>query len=62
MVAWWWILVSLAAGGAITSFVEYKLKYNLTDSEIDVVKGLWSKLTGTEKEVLGKISAVNKAI
>lgn len=62
MVQWYWLLVTLAAGGAITSFVEYKLKYNLTDEELDLIRGIYNKVTGVEKAALAKISAVKKAI
>ena len=62
MVQWWYLLIALAAGGAITSFVEYKLKYNLTDEELDLIRGIYNKVTGAEKQVLAKISAVKKAI
>jgi hypothetical protein len=62
MIHWYWALVTLVAGGAVTSFIEYRLKYNLTDEELDVIRGIWAKISGTEKAVLGKISAVKKAV
>lgn len=37
------ILISLAAGGFITSFIEYKLQYNLIDTIKDKVLGLLGK-------------------
>jgi hypothetical protein len=62
MIPWWLLLIALAAGGAITSFIEYKLKYNLTDEEIDLVKSIYSKATTFERSVLGKITAIRKAL
>lgn len=62
MVAWYWLLVTLVAGGLITSAIEYKLKYNLTDEELDLVRSVWNKLTSSERAVFGKISAVKKAL
>lgn len=55
MVPWYWILIALAAGGVITSFVEYKLKYNLTDREIDLLKSLYGKATMEEQNLIAKL-------
>lgn len=62
MIAWYWALIALAAGGFITSAIENKLKYNLTDEEIDVIKGLYAKAASVEKAVLNKIEAFRKAL
>lgn len=62
MIAWYWLFIALAAGGMITSVIEYKLKYDLTDEEIDVIKGLYAKAAFVEKSVLNKIEAFRKAL
>lgn len=66
MIAWyhllWIIPVALFVGGELTSFFELKKGYNLTDEEIDLVKGLWQKLTLAERAVLAKFDAIKKAI
>lgn len=55
MVHWYWLIVALAAGGFTTSLVEYRLHYNLTDEEIDILKGIFAKVTATEKTVVASI-------
>jgi uncharacterized membrane protein YdbT with pleckstrin-like domain len=62
MIAWYWAVITLILGGLITSAIEWHLKYNLTDEEIDILKGLYSKAAGIEKAVLTKIEAFRKAL
>lgn len=33
--------IAVAAGGVVTSFIEYKLDYNLVDLIVDKIKGLF---------------------
>lgn len=55
MVPWWSILIALVAGGLATSIVEYKLKYNLTDRELDLLKGLYGKANIEEQNLIAKL-------
>ena len=51
----WIIPLALAAGGQLTSIIEYKKKYNLTDEELDLLRGLEVKAVGAEKGLIAKI-------
>lgn len=62
MIAWYWAVITLALGRLITSAIEYKLKYNLTNEEIDVLKGLYRKAADVEKAVLAKVEAVRNVL
>jgi hypothetical protein len=53
MIHWYWALIALAAGGFITSFVEFKLKYNL----IDLLKDLFVKEEGKAAAEAAKLKA-----
>jgi uncharacterized membrane protein YdbT with pleckstrin-like domain len=62
MVAWYYLILALAVGGAVTSLVEYLLKYNLTDEEVDLAKSIFSKATTAEKNVLSKLSGFGRKL
>lgn len=49
------VIISLVAGAFVTSFIEYKLNYNL----VDLIK---DKLQGLERKVLMLPSDVNTAL
>ena len=49
--------IGMVLGGMITSFIEYKLKYNLTDEEVDLAKSIFAKASTAEKNVLSKLSS-----
>lgn len=49
------ILISLAAGGFVTSFIEYKLKYNLVDYVVEGVKRLFGKASADASSIEKKL-------
>ena len=49
------VTISLAAGGSITSFAEYKLNYNLIDLIVDKVKALTGAVTSDAKKIETKV-------
>lgn len=55
MIAWYWLAVALAAGGFITSAVEYKLDYNLIDLLKDKILGWFGKVKAEEQKIVGKL-------
>lgn len=62
-------LLAAAAGGVITSLVEYKLNYNLIDTLLDVVRSAEAKVArlklvadAANKRVLAAALAIKKAI
>lgn len=53
------VLISLAAGGFITSTFEYFLKYNLIDLIVEKVKGLFGK---AKSDVAAEAASLEKKL
>jgi hypothetical protein len=51
----WIIPLTALIGFQIGSIVEYKKKYNFTDKELDLLKGLYGKASSEEQNLIAKI-------
>lgn len=62
MVAWYWLLITLATGFVAGFLITAKRKEELATWEKGHIKAVYAKATSTEKDVLTKIEAVRKAL
>ena|SRR5580765_706294 len=52
------LVVALALGASITTHVENQLKYNLEDTEMDLLQNIEARVVGDEKRVVQKVRSI----